>query len=72
VLRVGIGETVEDELSRSLRPDPAAYKAGQRLGGATMKGKVCAALKQKRAEAITGERRDAYDVAISMVQEIQP
>lgn len=78
VLRVGIGEPVnvhEFMTEAGFTPSPsqdASEKKGWLDGHKTAKRVILANLRQLRAEAITSERKNAYDVAIATVEGLQP
>lgn len=66
VLRVGIGETEDDPAVDQ------AYGNGQYVGWGEALAAASRKLRTLRAEAITSERKNAYDVAIRTVEEMQP
>lgn len=63
VLRIGVGE----------RPDVAPEETDDyKLGASDFIFAALRQLRQLRAEAVTSERKNAYDVAIKTVEDLQP
>lgn len=78
VLRVGVDEPLagwEKELlgvqeRRDIEAD--AYKVGERTGAAILAGQIHHRLQKLLTEAITSERKNAYEKALQVVEGLQP
>lgn len=79
VLRVGIGpeplaewekELLGAQERRDIEAD--AYKVGERTGAAILAGQIHHRLQKLLTEAITSERKSAYEKAIQVVEDLKP
>jgi len=71
VLRVGIGEPAAKS-KETLAAYDEGYGNGQYAGFSQALGSAAGKVSTLRAEAITSERKNAYDVVLNLLAELQP